>query len=275
MYSTIEEGLAAIARGEMIVVTDDSGRENEGDLIIAAEKITPEAVNFMATHGRGLICAPITADRAAQLRLLEMPGKKDRYGTAFTFSIDAKVGTTTGISAGDRAVTAKLLVNPDACHDDFYVPGHLFPLIAKDGGVLERPGHTEAAVDLARLAGLAPAGIICEIMAEDGTMAVGDQIFDFAKKHGLTLITVEDLVAYRKVNDPDPIARDTSIHRVDTSGKVSMPTRFTDLPFDLHGYVSRLDGTEHVALVYGDKQEVLPAVTQVDTLEYDLVGDKI
>jgi 3,4-dihydroxy 2-butanone 4-phosphate synthase/GTP cyclohydrolase II len=252
MFSTVEEGIEAIARGEMIIVTDDSGRENEGDLIMATEKVTPEAINFMATHGRGLICAPITVDRAAQLRLLEMPGKKDRYGTAFTFSIDAKEGTTTGISAYDRAVTAKMLVNPEATHDDFYIPGHLFPLIAKDGGVLERPGHTETAIDLARLAGFTPAGVICEIMAEDGTMACGDQIVDFAKTHGLKLITVEDLVTYRKANDPDPMPRDKTIRRVDTSGRVSMPSRFTDMPFDLHGYVSRLDGTEHVALVYGD-----------------------
>ncbi len=254
MYSTIEEGIRAIAAGEMVIVTDDSGRENEGDLIIATEKITPEAINFMATHGRGLICAPITADRAAELRLMEMPGKKDRYGTAFTFSVDARHGTTTGISAFDRAVTAKLLVDPNAKHEDFYIPGHLFPLIAKDGGVLERPGHTEAAIDLARLADLPPAGVICEIMAEDGTMACGDQITEFAKTHSLKLITVEDLVAYRKNNDPDPAPRDKTISRIDTSGRVSMPSRFTDTPFDLHGYVSKLDGTEHVALVYGNVQ---------------------
>ncbi len=192
-----------------------------------------------------------------------MPGKKDRYGTAFTQSIDAVEGTTTGISAYDRCVTAQLLVAPKTKHEDFYTPGHLFPLIARDGGVLERPGHTEAAVDLPRLAGLQPAGIICEIMADDGSMAAGDAITEFVKEHKLKWVTIEDLVAYREKHDPAPPTRTPSIKRIDTSGRVNMPSRFTEEPFDLHGYVSRVDGKEHVALVFDDvenKEDVLVRV---------------
>ncbi len=252
MPDTIKDAIAAIARGEMIVVTDSEDRENEGDIVCAAEAVTPAIVNFMAKFGRGLVCAPITAARARHLQLPEMPGNKDRHGTAFTLSIDAREGTTTGISAGDRARTIELLVDPDATHEDFFIPGHVFPLVAREGGVLARAGHTEAIVDLARLAGKQPAGVICEIMNDDGTMARVPEIREFAAEHKLLWVTIADLIAYREEVRDIPEHLDTLEHFLAESGSVRMPCRYTAEDFVLHGYFSESDGKEHVALVLGD-----------------------
>lgn len=197
-FNSIEEAIKDIRLGKMIVVVDDEDRENEGDLLMAAEKITPESLNFMATYGRGLICVPLTQERSTELELpLMIEHNTEHFGTAFTVSVDHK-NSTTGISAFERANTIKELANPNATKSDFLKPGHVFPLIAKEGGVLKRAGHTEAAVDLARMAGLIPAGVICEIMNDDGTMARTPQLLQFIKKHGLKIITVADLIQYRK-----------------------------------------------------------------------------
>ena len=200
MFDPVEEVIAAIRDGEMIVVSDDEGRENEGDLIMAAEKITPEAVNFMATHGRGLICVAMTRDRLQTLGLsrMGMKGSGDHYHTAFMESVDAAEGITTGISAADRARTIQVLDDAKASGDDLMSPGHTFPLEAVDGGVLRRAGHTEVAVDLATLAGLNPRGVICEILREDGTMARVPDLDVFVKKHGLKFTSVADVIAYRR-----------------------------------------------------------------------------
>jgi 3,4-dihydroxy 2-butanone 4-phosphate synthase/GTP cyclohydrolase II len=200
IFSSIEDALEDIREGKMVIVVDDPDRENEGDLVMAAEKVTPEAINFMAKYGRGLICLTLTPERCEELDLHPMTTKNtDPKGTYFCVSIDAhpKYGTTTGISAFDRAITIKLAVSPDAKPSDFIRPGHVFPLKAKPGGVLERAGHTEASVDLARLAGLYPAGVICEIMNEDGTMARLPDLIKFAKRFNLKIITIADLIRYR------------------------------------------------------------------------------
>ena len=198
-FAKIEEAIAAIARGEMIIVVDDPDRENEGDLIMAAELVTPEAINFMITHARGLVCAPMTAQRLKELDLPQMVSENtDSKETAFTVSVDLKAGITTGISAHERAATIRALVDPKTKPEDLARPGHVFPLQAKEGGVLRRAGHTEATVDLARLAGLAPAGVCCEIMNPDGTMARLPKLEEFAKKHNLLMITIADLIAYRR-----------------------------------------------------------------------------
>jgi 3,4-dihydroxy 2-butanone 4-phosphate synthase/GTP cyclohydrolase II len=225
----------------MVVLTDDENRENEGDLVIAASKTTPESINFMATFGRGLICVPITEQRANQLQLNEMvPTNNDPFKTAFTVSVDAKEGTTTGISAFDRAATVAALIDPQRTHSDFGVPGHIFPLIARNGGVLRRAGHTEAAVDLAKLSGLAPAGVICEIMNEDGTMARMPALNEFRKKHKLKWCSIAEIIAYRRKNEL----------LVKKEEVVKMPTEFG--PFELHLYTCLIDGQEHMALVKGD-----------------------
>ncbi len=263
MPNSISEALAAIGRGEMIVVTDDEGRENEGDIVCAAEDATPEVINFMATHGRGLICAPITEECAHRLQLPEMPGNKDRQGTAFTLSIDAQQGTTTGISAGDRSRTVHLLTDPDATHEDFFIPGHVFPLVARDGGVMARAGHTEAIVDLARLAGKKPAGVICEIMKDDGSMARVPEIETFIAKHNLVWVTIADLIAYRKEIKDFPDRIDAREHLLAESGSVPMPSRFTEEDFVLHGYVSGADGKEHVALTLGDVKDAEDLLVRV------------
>ncbi|HBI26775.1 MAG TPA: 3,4-dihydroxy-2-butanone-4-phosphate synthase, partial [Peptococcaceae bacterium] len=198
IFNTVEEGLAEIAAGKMIVVVDDEDRENEGDLIAAADTITAEDINFMATHARGLICTPITAERADELELEQMVAQNtESMETAFTISVDAS-STTTGISAFERAETIRVLVDPKTRAQDLRRPGHVFPLRAKEGGVLRRAGHTETTVDLARLAGLYPAGVCCEIMNDDGTMARVPQLFEFANKHNLKIITVADLIEYRR-----------------------------------------------------------------------------
>lgn len=197
-FDKIEDAIEDIRLGKMVIVIDDEDRENEGDFIMAADRVTPEAINFMATVGRGLICTPITKQRALELELPLMVAQNDSvHHTAFTVSIDAANGGT-GISCADRALTVALLTNENSTPDSFMRPGHIFPLIAKDGGVLERDGHTEAAVDLARIAGCFPAGVICEIMSEDGTMAKAPELAAIAQKHSLKFITIKDLINYRK-----------------------------------------------------------------------------
>ncbi|MBQ4107295.1 MAG: bifunctional 3,4-dihydroxy-2-butanone-4-phosphate synthase/GTP cyclohydrolase II [Lentisphaeria bacterium] len=250
-FDPVEDLIAAIANGEMIVIADDENRENEGDLIVAAEHATPEAIAFMAAQGRGLICVPLEESRAAALGLHPAADCRDPHRTAFTQSVDAIDGTTTGISAFDRATTVARLIDPAASHESFISPGHLFPLAARPGGVLCRAGHTEAAVDLARMAGLKPAGVICEIMNDDGTMARLPQLDEFRRKHHLKWGTVADLIAYRRRHE-------VLIERGDSA---RLPTVFGE--FSITGYRSMIDNAEHVALVYGDvkdKEKVLVRV---------------
>ncbi len=237
--NTIEELIAAVGAGEMVILTDDEARENEGDLVMAAEKVTPEAVNFMARFGRGLICVPITRARATQLGLYEMGRAGDAFGTSFTISVDAREGTTTGISAFDRALTIQRLADPRTTPADLVTPGHVFPLIAREGGVLVRAGHTEAATDLARLAGLSPYGVICEIMKDDGTMARLPDLVEFARQHNLKIGTIADLIRFRR--------RAESL--VELVQVVKLPT--PEATFDLHCYAAKTDGREHLALVLG------------------------
>jgi len=251
-FSSIDEGIEEIRAGRILIVVDDEGRENEGDLIMAADKVTPEAVNFMARNGRGLICMPLTGERMETLGIPPMAAENtSEQGTAFHCSIGARGKITTGISAADRAVTIKTAVDPRTRPEDISMPGHVFPLQARTGGVLERAGHTEAAVDLARLAGLTPAGVICEIMNEDGTMARRPQLEAFAAEHGLKMITVADLIRYRRRNER-LVVRET---------QVKLPTRFGE--FTGYGYRSFVDDRTHMALVVGDvagKENVLVRV---------------
>src|ERR1700745_747492 len=201
-FDAIDDVLSDIAKGRMVVVTDDADRENEGDLVMAAEKVTPEAVNFMATHGRGLICVPISNERAEQLGLQRMVTQnREMYRTDFTVSVDASRGVTTGIITYDRATTILAIANSKSSPEDLAQPGHVFPLRAKDGGVLRRAGHTEAAVELARMAGLQPAGVLCEILHDDGTMARLPELMRFRKKHRLTICTIQSLIAYRRLRE--------------------------------------------------------------------------
>ncbi|MDQ2659459.1 MAG: 3,4-dihydroxy-2-butanone-4-phosphate synthase, partial [Verrucomicrobiota bacterium] len=199
-FDSIEDVLREIARGALVIVTDDEDRENEGDLVMAAEKATPEAVNFMTKFGRGLICVPVENARAEQLGLQRMVAQnREMYRTDFTVSVDAARDVTTGISAHDRAATIQTIANSNSVPEDLVQPGHIFPLRAKDGGVLRRAGHTEAAVDLARLAGLQPAGVLCEILHDDGTMARLPELMEFKKKHGLRICTIQSLIAHRRL----------------------------------------------------------------------------
>ena len=232
--NTIEEGIEAIKKGEVIIVVDDQDRENEGDFICAAELVTPEIVNFMATHGRGLICAPLVEDRCEELQLDLMVGKNTAlHETPFTVSVDLiGHGCTTGISASDRAKTIRALVDPKIKPDDLGRPGHIFPLMAKRGGVLRRAGHTEAAIDLARIAGLSPAGVLVEIMNEDGSMARLNDLYKVRDKFGLKLISIEDLINYR-------LKEESLIEKGIT---VKMPTEYGD--FDLTYYAFALDALE-------------------------------
>ena len=251
VFDPVEDLVADLRQGKMVIVTDDEHRENEGDLVLPAAHVTPEAITFMATYGRGLICAPLSAERASELNLSTPASLTDPFGTAFTQSVDAKRGTTTGISAFDRAATVKALIDPATSPADCVSPGHLFPLIARPGGVLRRAGHTEAAVDLARLAGLTPAGVICEIMSDDGTMARLPQLDEFRKKHGLKWGTVADLIAYRRRHE-QLIIRGASAR---------LPTVFGE--FRITPYRTKVDSFEHIALVYGDvkdKENVLVRV---------------
>lgn len=243
--NTIEEAIEAIKQGEIIIVVDDEDRENEGDFIVAAEKVTPEVVNFMATHGRGLICAPLVEDRCDELGLdLMVQQNTAAYETPFTVSIDLiGHGTTTGISASDRAKTILALVDPKTKAEELGKPGHIFPLRAKAGGVLRRAGHTEAAIDFARLAGFQPAGAIVEIMNEDGTMARLPQLKEIAQKFNLKLVTIKDLIAYR-------IKNESLINR---EVEVQLPTEYGD--FNLIHYTQKTTGQEHLALSKGEWKE--------------------
>ncbi|MEJ5338840.1 MAG: bifunctional 3,4-dihydroxy-2-butanone-4-phosphate synthase/GTP cyclohydrolase II [Aquificaceae bacterium] len=253
-FNTIEEALEDIAQGKMVIVVDDPDRENEGDLVMAAEKVSPEAINFMAKYGRGLICLTLTPQRCDELDLYPMAMRNtDPKGTYFCVSIDAhpRFGTTTGISAFDRAMTIKLAVSPDAKPSDFIRPGHVFPLKAKPGGVLERAGHTEASVDLARLAGLYPAGVICEIMKEDGSMARLPDLVDFARRFDLKIITIADLIRYR-------LKRERLVIREATA---NLPTRYGF--FKIHAYRHILTGEEQVALTMGEWKENEPVLVRV------------
>ena len=243
MFASIDTAVDVIRAGGMVVVVDDEDRENEGDLVMAAEKVTPEAVNFMATHGRGLICMPVTGDRLDELGISDMvPGAQGMAETNFTVSVDLDVPRSTGISAHDRARTIQHVMASDATAADFRRPGHVFPLRYTEGGVLRRAGHTEAAVDLARLAGLAPAGVICEIMSDDGTMARVPELTAFAERHGLPLISIADLIAHRR-------AHEQFVHRV---VETRLPTPYGT--WRIIGYRSVLDDEEHVALVYGEPE---------------------
>lgn len=263
-FNAIKEAIEDIRQGRMLVVVDDENRENEGDLLMAAEKVTPDAVNFMARFGRGLICLPITGERLDELGIPQMvPRPGDHLGTAFTISIDART-CTTGISAPERAQTILTVIDPRTRPEDLVQPGHIFPLRAHKGGVLRRPGHTEAAVDLARLAGLKPAGVICEIMNDDGTMSRVPQLMEFAKRHGLKIITIADLIRYR-------MAGDRLVTRV---ADVKMPTVWGE--FRAIGFEEKLTGQTHVALVKGDLSGPEPILVRVhsECLTGDAFGSK-
>jgi 3,4-dihydroxy 2-butanone 4-phosphate synthase/GTP cyclohydrolase II len=240
-FDSIESIIADIRRGKMVIVVDDADRENEGDLILAAQFVTPALVNFMAKHGRGLICVPTTADRLQQLGIDRMVHQnRESFRTDFQVSVDAARGITTGISAADRARTIQIMAAPTAVPDDLVQPGHVFPLRARPGGVLQRAGHTEAAVDLVQLAGLRHIGVLCEILNDDGTMARLPQLRKFAQKHRLKICTIADLIEYRRT-------REKLVEHVEM---VKLPTDYGD--FDLHLYRSKLDGQHHLALVHGD-----------------------
>ena len=239
-FASVEELIAEIRAGRMVVITDDENRENEGDLIAAAELATPETISFMAHHACGLVCVPLAPELAEPIGLTTNASLHDPFGTAFTQSVDVRKGTTTGISAYDRIATVKALIDGKSHLEDFITPGHLFPLIARPGGVLRRSGHTEAAVDLARLAGLKPAGVICEIMKEDGRMARLDTLRGFAEEHGLKIGTVADLIAYRRRHENLVVRGETA----------KLPTVFGD--FRIIAYRTKVDAFEHLALVYGD-----------------------
>ena len=248
MFSPIEELLQELRQGRMIIITDDAGRENEGDLIAAAELVTPETVNFMVTNARGLLCAPITRERAVEIGVGEMVRNTDPMGTCFTVSVDANDGTTTGISAFDRAKTIRALADPTKTADAFHSPGHVFPLMGRQGGVLVRAGHTEASLDLMHLAGLTQASAICEIMNEDGSMARLPDLEKFAEKHGLKMGCVADIIAFRRQNE----------RLVELAETVKLPTAYGE--FDLYCFTARTNGQEHLALVHGDvagKENVL------------------
>jgi len=240
-FATVEEAVEEIRQGRMIVLVDDEDRENEGDLAMAAEKITPEAINFMAKYARGLICLPLTEERCDELHLpLMSPINTSVHGTAFCEAIDGRLGVTTGISASDRAITILTAVDPKTKPQDLARPGHIFPLRARKGGVLVRAGQTEASVDLARIAGLTPAGVICEIMNEDGTMSRVPQLVEFCKQHNLKMLTVADLIRYR-------MQHERYVRRV---AEAVLPTRYGE--FRMIAYSSDVDHDQHVALVRGD-----------------------
>ncbi len=263
-FNTIEEALEDIKNGKMVVVVDDKRRENEGDLIMAAEKVSPEAINFMAKHGGGLICLPIIKKRLKQLSIgMMVTENTDTHKTAFTVSVDA-VETKTGISAQERAFTIKKIIDPSAKAADFNKPGHIFPLEYKEGGVLVRAGHTEAAVDLARLAGLYPAGVICEIMNENGSMARVPELQDYVKKHRLKLITIADLITYRRRHEK----------LVERVSEVKLPTSYG--VFKAIGYRDTITKEEHIALVMGDISGDEPVLVRVhsECLTGDVFGSQ-
>ncbi len=264
-FNTIDEALEDIIKGKMVVLVDDEDRENEGDLCMAAEKVTPAAINFMAKHGRGLICLSLTGERVEELKLPMMSeANTSSFGTAFTVSIEAKKGVTTGISAADRAVTILAAINPKSTHEDLARPGHIFPLRAKRGGVLQRAGQTEGSVDLARLAGLNPSGVICEIMNEDGTMSRVPELMEFAKHHHMKIVTIKDLIKYR-----------TRIERFVRRETITvLPTDYGD--FTVIAYANDVDANVHLALVKGEiskNDEVLVRVHS-ECLTGDVFGSK-
>src|SRR6266571_5314517 len=259
-FATVEEAVEEIRQGRMIVLVDDEDRENEGDLAMAAEKITPDAINFMAKYGRGLICLPLTEERCDELHLpLMSPINTSVHGTAFCEAIDARLGVTTGISASDRAITILAAIDPKTKPQDLARPGHVFPLRARNGGVLVRAGQTEASVDLARIAGLTPAGVICEIMNEDGTMSRVPQLTEFCREHNLKMLTVADLIRYR-------MQHERYVRRV---AEAVLPTRFGE--FRMIAYSSDVDHDQHVALVRGELSGPAPALVRVHS--HCLTGD--
>lgn len=264
--SPIEDVLEDAKNGRMFILVDDEDRENEGDLIIPSQMATPDAINFMATHGRGLICLTMTVERSEELGLEMMSqNNRTRHHTAFTTSIEAAEGVTTGISAADRAHTVAVAIDPTKSKDDIVTPGHVFPIIARRGGVLVRAGHTEAAVDIARLAGLNPSGVICEIMNDDGTMARLPDLVEFAKKHNLKLATIADLIAYRRRND----------NLVECIDETNVDSEFGG-EFKMRAYMAKDDGIQHFALVKGDPtkaEKVLVRMHSFNIFE-DLLGQK-
>ncbi|MGL5955732.1 MAG: bifunctional 3,4-dihydroxy-2-butanone-4-phosphate synthase/GTP cyclohydrolase II [Brevinema sp.] len=262
MFNTIEEAIQDIKEGKLIVVIDDPDRENEGDLLMAGEKVSTETINFMVTYGRGLVCMPTTQEYLTHLGIEAMViHNTDNHETAFTVSID-HINTTTGISAIERALTIQKFCDPLCIAQDFRRPGHIFPLKAREGGVLKRVGHTEAAVDLAVLAGLKPVGVICEIMNDKGGMARTPELLEFAKKHQLKIITIADLVAYRR-------KQETLIEKVVST---QLPTKYGE--FTIHGYINKLNGEHHIALVKGDISTEEPVLTRIhsECLTGDALG---
>jgi len=264
-FNSIESIVSDLQAGKMVIVVDDADRENEGDLIMAAQFVTPEAVNFMAKHGRGLICVPTTSERLQQLGIERMVQQnRETFKTDFQISVDAAHGITTGISAADRAETIKIMADPTAVPEDLAQPGHVFPLRARPGGVLQRAGHTEATVDLVKLAGCRPIGVICEIMSEDGSMARLPELTQIAQKHRLKICTIADLIEYRRT-------REKLVERVEV---VKMPTEYGD--FDLYLDRSKLDGQHHLALVCGEvagKENVMVRVHS-ECLTGDVFGSR-
>ncbi|MGO8675857.1 MAG: bifunctional 3,4-dihydroxy-2-butanone-4-phosphate synthase/GTP cyclohydrolase II [Limisphaerales bacterium] len=264
-FDSIQSVVACLQKGKMVIVVDDPGRENEGDLIMAAQFVTPEAVNFMVKFGRGLICAPTTSDRLRQFGIERMThDNRETFKTDFQVSVDAARGITTGISAGDRAKTLRVLADPRAVAEDLIQPGHVFPLRARPGGVLQRAGHTEAAVDLVHLAGCRPVGVICEIMSDDGSMARLPELIRFARKHRLKICTISDLIHFRRT-------REKLVERIEM---VKLPTEYGD--FDLYLYQSKTDGLHHLALVCGEvagKKNVLVRVHS-ECLTGDVFGSR-
>ncbi|UTR09558.1 bifunctional 3,4-dihydroxy-2-butanone-4-phosphate synthase/GTP cyclohydrolase II [Evansella sp. LMS18] len=262
MFDPIEEAIYELMQGKVVIVCDDEDRENEGDFVALADKTTPEVINFMITHGRGLVCVPITQERAEQLDLFPMVDHNtDPHGTAFTVSIDHKF-TTTGISAHERSLTVKSLIDSNTKGTDFKKPGHIFPLVAKDGGVLRRAGHTEAAVDLARMCGSEPAGVICEIIKEDGSMARVPDLRKIADEHDLKMITIKDLIQYRNRKDK----------LVQREVEIELPTDFGD--FKAIGYSNIVDKKEHIAIVKGEINSEKPTLVRVhsECLTGDVLG---
>lgn len=250
--ASVTEAIEIIKKGGMLILTDDEDRENEGDLVVAAEFATPEAINFMSKYGRGLVCLSLTSERCDSLSLSQMTNDNScRFGTAFTVSIEARVGVSTGISAFDRSKTVLTAIDPKTKPEDLVRPGHMFPLRAKDGGVLVRAGQTEGSVDLARLAGLYPAGVICEIMSDDGSMARMPELEKFAETHNLKILTVADLIEYRCAND----------NIIEQTVPAKMPTHTGD--FTILGFYNKADGTEAVALIKGDVADGKPVLARV------------
>lgn len=262
-FASIVEAIRDIKAGKFLIVVDDEVRENEGDLVLAAERVTPEAINFMARHARGLICLPVIGQRLDELKIPMMVGDNtSKFGTAFTVSVEAKHRVSTGISAHDRAETIKAIIDPATKAEDIARPGHVFPLRARDGGVLARAGHTETIVDLARLSGLYPAGVICEIMSEDGTMARLPQLEEMSTKHGINIISIADLIAYRRRHEK-------LVHRV---AEANLPTKYGE--FVVIAYKSDIDADEHLALVTGNVSTGKPVLARVhsECLTGDVFG---